>query len=80
MSVFVVNGPVPGTRQHPLRTLIAIIAGLSVILAVTGACNTRDLGISHRLTLWFTLTALNVFQWYGLFLTSPFPRRDGRSP
>ncbi len=71
MSFFVVNGPrarwagvlpvVPEQRQE-LFLYAVVIIGLSLVLALSGAFDTDELGISHRLALWFTVCVLIISQ------------------
>lgn len=72
MSTDVVNGP---TRTPPvvlltapeLRTCVVLIAALALVMTFTGACNTSDLGVMHRLALWLCVALLVVWQCVGLF-------------
>ncbi len=66
MSVFVARRPlwcvqVWQDRQDVLRCL-ALILVLAIILSASGACDTDDLGVIHRTSLWLTIAGLVVTQ------------------
>ncbi|WP_306014832.1 LytTR family DNA-binding domain-containing protein [Oceanicaulis sp. MMSF_3324] len=73
MSAIDVNGrSVPDWSANPWHRNIVLLTMLSVFLAVvltlSGAFDTDDLGLAHRLGLWLVVSALMVFQPIGLEL------------
>jgi hypothetical protein len=73
MSAIDVNGrSVPDWSANPWHRNLVLLTVLSVFLAfvltLSGAFNTDDLGLVHRLGLWLLVSALMVFQPVGLEL------------
>ncbi|MFK7885401.1 MAG: LytTR family DNA-binding domain-containing protein [Gammaproteobacteria bacterium] len=57
MSLIVVDGP-----DRAMRQCLALITALAVVLSATGACDTDNLGLLHRTSLWLLICALVVSQ------------------
>ncbi|MEO0576880.1 MAG: LytTR family DNA-binding domain-containing protein [Pseudomonadota bacterium] len=66
MSEFVVKSPIRKVNLLPdsrtARLCGTLVVALAIVLSATGACDTDNLGIIHRTSLWLVICSLVVIQ------------------